>query len=137
MRFQFSYEGLSICSSLNFYWQLITDAWCSDGESTFAELQSRPPCNKVIVASRAVRSSARYRRCHFNQVHEVGGSSNKATKEYRKAKRKYERALINIYKGDQQNKLLDVVISEDLVYKKLVGSVANKAPGVDGLVSNV
>jgi len=26
---------------------------------------------------------------------------------------------------------------EDLVHKKLVGLVANKAPGVDGLVSNV
>jgi len=43
----------------------------------------------------------------------------------------------HIYKDDQQNKLLDVVISEDLVNKKLVGLVANKAPGVDELVSNV
>jgi len=41
----------------------------------------------------------------------------------------------HIHKGDQQNKLLDVVISEDLVNKKLVGLVANKAPDVDGLVS--
>jgi len=42
----------------------------------------------------------------------------------------------HIYEGDQQNKLLDVVISEDLVHKKLVGLVANKAPVVDELVSN-
>jgi len=31
-------------------------AWCMEG--TFAELQSRPPGNKVIVAGIAVRSSA-------------------------------------------------------------------------------
>jgi len=43
----------------------------------------------------------------------------------------------HIYKGDQQNKLLGVIIGEDLVHKKLVGLVANKAPGVDGSVSNV
>jgi len=49
-------------------WQLIPDAWYSDGEGTFTELQSRPPGNKVIVAGRAVRSSARYRRRRFNQV---------------------------------------------------------------------
>jgi len=30
-----------------------------------------------------------------------------------------------------------LVISEDLVHKKLVGLVANKAPVVDGLLSNV
>jgi len=36
-------------------------------------LQSRPAGNKVIVAGRAVRSSARYRRSRFNQVLEVGG----------------------------------------------------------------
>ena len=41
----------------------------------------------------------------------------------------------HIYKGDQHNKLLDIVITEDLVHKKLVSLVANKAPGVDGLVS--
>jgi len=45
--------------------------------------------------------------------------------------------LLQVYKGDQQNKLPDVVISKDLVHKKLVGLVANKAQGVDGLVSNV
>jgi len=68
MRFQFSFEGLSVCSSFNVYWQLIPDVWCSDGEGTFAELQSRPLGNKVIVADTAVRSSARYRRRRFNQV---------------------------------------------------------------------
>jgi len=57
-------------------WQLIPDAWYSDGEGTFTELQSRPPGNKVIVAGRAVRSSARYRRRRFNQVLEVGGCSS-------------------------------------------------------------
>jgi len=75
MRFQFSFEGLSVCSSFNVYWQLISDAWCSDGEGTFVELQSRSPGNKVIVAGRAARSSARYRRCRFNQILEVGGCS--------------------------------------------------------------
>jgi len=74
MRFQFSFEGLSVCSSFNVYWQLIPNAWCSDEEGTFAELQSRPPGNKVIVAGRAVRSLARYRRRRFNQVLEVGSS---------------------------------------------------------------
>jgi len=72
MRFQFSFEGLSVCSSFNFYWQLIPDACCSGREGTFAELQSHPPGNMVIVAYRAVRSSARYRRCRFNQVLDVG-----------------------------------------------------------------
>jgi len=43
----------------------------------------------------------------------------------------------HIYKGDKQNKLHDVVIGEDLVQKNLVGLVANIAPGVDGLVSDV
>ena len=43
----------------------------------------------------------------------------------------------HIYNGDQFNKLLDLVITEDLVHKKLVSLVANKAPGVDGLVSNI
>ena len=38
VRFKFSFEGLSVYSSFNFYWQLIPDAWCSDGEGTFAEL---------------------------------------------------------------------------------------------------
>jgi len=50
MRFQFSFEGLSVCGRFNFYWQLIPDAWCSDREDTFAELQFRLPGNKVIVA---------------------------------------------------------------------------------------
>jgi len=51
-------------------------AWCNDGEGTFAELQSRPPGDKVIVAGRAVRSAVRYRRRRFNQVLEVGGCSS-------------------------------------------------------------
>jgi len=68
MRFQFSFEGLSVCSSFNFFWQLIPDAWRSDGEGTFIELQSRPPGNKVIFACRAVQSSARYQRCRLNQI---------------------------------------------------------------------
>jgi len=77
MRFQFSFEGLSVCSGFNFYWQPIPDAWCSDGEGiTFAELQSRPPGNKVIVAGRAALSSVRYLRRRFNQVLEVGGCSS-------------------------------------------------------------
>jgi len=76
MRFKFSFEGLSVSSSFNVYWQLIQDAWCSDEEVTFAELQSRPPSNKVIVAGRAVRSSARYQRRRFNQVLEVGRYSS-------------------------------------------------------------
>ena len=42
-----------------------------------------------------------------------------------------------IYNGDQHNKLLDIVITEDLVHKNLVNLVTNKAPGVDGLVSNI
>jgi len=71
MRFQFSFEGLSVCSSFNFYWQLISDAWCSDREGMFAKLKTCPPGNKVIVAIRAVQSSARYRCCRFNQVLEV------------------------------------------------------------------
>jgi len=74
MCFQNSFEY--VCSSFNVYWQLIPDAWCSDGEGTFAEHQSRPPGNKVIVADRAVRSSARYRRRRFNQVLEVGWCSS-------------------------------------------------------------
>jgi len=45
--------------------------------------------------------------------------------------------LEHVYKGDQQNKLLEKVISENLVYTKLVNLVANKAADVDGLVSNV
>jgi len=76
MRFQFSCEGLSVCSSVNFYWQPIPDARCSDGEGTFTELQSRPPGNNVIVAGRAVQSSASYQRRRFNQVLEVGGCSS-------------------------------------------------------------
>jgi len=75
MRFQFSFAGLIVCSSFNVYWQLIPDAWCSVGEGTFAELQSRPAGNKVIVADRSVRSSARYRCRRFNTVLEVGGCS--------------------------------------------------------------
>jgi len=71
MRSQFSFEGLSVCSSFNFYWQLIPDTWCSD-----EELQSRLQGNKVIVAGRTVRNSARYRCCRFNQVLEVGGCSS-------------------------------------------------------------
>ena len=43
----------------------------------------------------------------------------------------------HIWNGDQHNKLLDIVITEDLVHKKLFSLVANKAPGVDGLVSNI
>jgi len=76
MRFHFSFVGLSVCSSFNDYWQLISDAWNSDGEGTFAELQYHSPGNKVIVAGRAVRSSARYRRRRFNEVLEVGGRSS-------------------------------------------------------------
>jgi len=76
MRFQFSFEGLSVCSGFNFYWHLISDAWYSGGEGTFVELQSRPPGNKVIVAGRAVRCSVRYRRRRFNQVLEVGRCSS-------------------------------------------------------------
>jgi len=68
MRFQLSFESLSVCSSFSVYWQLIPDAWCSDGEGTFAKLQSRPLGDQVIV-----RSSARYWRRRFNQVFEVGG----------------------------------------------------------------
>jgi len=75
MCFRFSFEALSV-AALILYWQLVPDAWCSDGEGTFAELQSRPPSNKVIVAGRAVRSSARYRRRRLNQVLEVGGCSS-------------------------------------------------------------
>jgi len=76
MHFQFSFERLSVCSSYNFYWQLIPDSWCSDREGTFAKLQSRLPVNKVIVASPVVQSSSRYRRCRFNQIVEVCGCSS-------------------------------------------------------------
>ena len=43
----------------------------------------------------------------------------------------------HICNGDQHNELLDTVIAEDLVHKKLVSLVANKTPGVDGFVSNI
>ena len=39
--------------------------------------------------------------------------------------------------GDRHNKLLDIVITKDLVHTQLVSLVADKAPGVDGLVSNI
>jgi hypothetical protein len=46
------------------------------GCATFAESHSRPSGNEVIVAGRAVRSSARYRRRHLNEILEVGGCSS-------------------------------------------------------------
>jgi len=48
----------------------------SDGEGTFAELQSHPTGNTVIVVGRAIRSSVSYQRRRFNQVLEVGGCSS-------------------------------------------------------------
>jgi len=49
MCFQFSFESLSVYSSFNVYWQLIPDAWCSDGEGTFAErFKARPGTDSVV-----------------------------------------------------------------------------------------
>jgi len=93
IRCQFSFEGLSVCSSFSFYWQPIPDVSFSDGEGTFAELQYCLPGNKVIVASRAVCSSARYRHRRFNQVLEVAGCSSIDGLMDKQAKLEFNRLL--------------------------------------------